>query len=144
MPLIPCSASAHEFRDVICPAATDQTATANSISPAIASLSSRSINIDRPLPPIPRDNSLEKVDESTDDNTDISDNDVDEVEIEENNSEDDMKEKNDDSEIGSHDKTSSNSVTDDDAFDADASLPPLPTHDESILYNGLDYNNDTG
>lgn len=140
LPLIPCSASAHEFRDAISPATNDQTASANSIS----SLSSRSNNIDRPLPPIPRDNSLEKVDESTSDNTDISDNDIDEVEIEENHSDDDMNNKNEENEIGSHDKTNSDSMTDDGSFDADATLPPLPTHDESFIYNGLDYDKDTG
>lgn len=114
MPVIPTSVSAHEFRDV------EKQKNAHN-------------NIDRPLPPLPRDNSLPKLDESGSD------------EIEEDDS--DVYEDDDDESAGSNDDAAApavdeknnvkttNGYNDELSFDANATLPLSPT--DKVVMNGI-------
>lgn len=127
LPMIPCSASAHEL-DTTSSSPPPPSSTAN--------------HIDRPLPPLPRGDSLEKVDESA--NTDDSDDDDDDVD-----DDDDDDEENEliDSDAGNNggdcNELSTRLENNDDGgggFDADATLPPSPTEKT----NGIFSSNDIG
>lgn len=94
LPVIPTSASAHEFRDV------EKRKNEN--------------NVDRPLPPLPRENSLTIVDESASDEIDDDDSDV--YEDDSNSSKDEPT-----NDHGGNDVNTTN------GFDPDATLPPSPS-----------------
>lgn len=110
LPVIPTSVSALEFRDI-----EKQKNVEN--------------NIDRPLPPLPlpRENSLTKVDESASD------------EIEDDSDDDDSNSSND-APINDHgennvtSRNGHNNDNDESSFDADATLPLSPS--EKITMNG--------
>lgn len=102
------SASAHEFRDV-------------------EKRKNGENNIDRPLPPLPRENSLTIVDESASDEIDEDDSDV--YENDSNSSNDAPLKDN-----GENKVNSTNGFNDESSFDADATLPLSPS--EKITMNG--------
>lgn len=107
LPVIPTSVSAHEFRDV-------------------EKRKNVENNIDRPLPPLPRDGSLTKVDESASDEIDEDDSDV--------YDDDDSDSSNDAStnDHGEHNANTTNGFNEE--FDANATLPLSPN--EKISMNG--------
>ncbi|XP_037043962.1 tyrosine-protein phosphatase non-receptor type 61F isoform X1 [Bradysia coprophila] len=108
-PVIPTSASAHEFRDV------EKRKNAEN-------------NIDRPLPPLPRENSLPKLDESGSDEIEEDDSDV---------YEDDDSVSGNDAPVNDHDENivkTTNGYSDESSFDANATLPLSPS--EKATMNG--------
>lgn len=113
LPNIPTSASAHEFRDV-------------------EKRKNVENNIDRPLPPLPGDNSLPKLDESASDEIEEDDSDV----YDDDDDDDDSDSSNDaaaNDHIESNVKTT-NGYSDESSFDADATLPLSPS--EKATMNG--------
>lgn len=106
-PVIQQSASAHEFRDV-------------------EKRKNGENNIDRPLPPLPRENSLKKVDESASDEIDEDDSDVYEEDSNSSN----------DAPINEHGDNNVNATNgfNESSFDADATLPLSPS--DKITMNG--------
>lgn len=107
LPVIPTSASAHEFRDV-------------------EKRKNVENNIDRPLPPLPHKDSLTKVDESASD--EIEDEDSDAYENDSNSSADAPMNG------GENNVHSTNGFDDEASFDADATLPLSPS--DKITMNG--------
>lgn len=139
LPVIPCSASAHEFD-------TASLTTSQTTPPPPHSIVGNLC--DRPLPPLPREDSLDKVvefggnsddDDEDDDCDDDNENDV---------ADDDDDEYNEliDSDTGNNggepnhvrlenDRPNRNGSNDDGGFDADATLPPSPTEKSNGIFS---------
>lgn len=136
MPSIPFSASAHEFRDLKVLNSVDETCIHGDVNFGGTSGSNNSsAAINRPLPPLPKDDSLEE---------EMEDSSTDEDKIEENNSADSDTDNNEDDDANTNDMSKytfessslSNNVKDD-SKSSDEQSPPLPPKLEKITANGI-------